>query len=90
MGYLFTAFAIIGTITNTFQKKICFLFWLVSNGYFVAINFLNSDYPQTLLFLFNTATAIMGYVLWKRKEKAATIAVNATKTAEEEICSNTI
>lgn len=68
MGYIFTLFAILGTIANSFGKKICFAFWLVSNGYFITINFLTGDYPQTILFVFNSIMAVIGYRLWKKKE----------------------
>lgn len=69
MGYIFTLFAIIGTIMNSMQKKACFLFWLLSNIYYIAVNLLNKDYPQTLLFIFNSIVAVVGYFAWLKKEK---------------------
>ena len=49
-------------------KKSVLLFWLVSNGYFITTNFLTGDYPQTILFVFNSLMAVIGYRLWKKKE----------------------
>ena len=68
IGYLVTAFTIVGTIANSLKKRWCFYIWGVTNIFWCIYNMLSADYAQALLDAFNFVMAMMGLFKWKQTE----------------------
>lgn len=66
IAYLMTALSIVGTIANSFQKRWCFWFWLITNAFWIGYNFINGCYAQMLLYIFNCGTCILGLFKWQK------------------------
>lgn len=80
IAYLITALSIIGTIANSFQKRWCFIIWAFTNSFWCVFNFINKQYAQSLLYLFNLFLSFNGLINWKKKQQANPY----TKNTEQE------
>lgn len=67
IAWSMTAIAIVGTVANSYQKRIGFWFWLLSNIFWVGFNIYNGIYPQAAVYAFNSAMCIVGLREWKKK-----------------------
>lgn len=69
VSWLMTAVAIIGTVANSYKKRIGFWFWLVSNVFWVGFNIYNGIYSQAAVYVFNSAMCLVGLREWKNNDK---------------------
>lgn len=67
IAYIITVVAIIGTIANSFGKRWCFIIWGISNTFWIIYNISLSSYAQALLYAFNLAMAVVGFIKWGKK-----------------------
>ena len=67
ISVVFTVFAICGTVLNSFKNKYSFIFWGLSNFYFIILNFQIQQWAQMALFIFNFANCVVGLIIWSRK-----------------------
>lgn len=61
------AVSVMGTIANALQKRWGFVCWIISNLFFAVYNLYRAEYTQAALWLFNTALAVVGLIVWRRK-----------------------
>lgn len=69
LGYIVTAIAIIGSILNARQKWYGFIFWIVSNIFFIILNWMDSNYYEVIFFGFCLVLCIYGIYQWKKDRK---------------------
>lgn len=62
-----TICAITGTILNIYKKRVCFLYWGITNGFWMTYNFNNGEIQQGFLFTVYFCLAIFGWCTWKEK-----------------------
>lgn len=65
--YIVTAFTIIGTVANSFQKRWCFVVWIITNTFWIVYNLAIQQQAQALLYGVNLITSIIGLIKWKDK-----------------------
>lgn len=66
LAYFITAASILGTVANSLQKRWCFWVWLCTNSFWCIYNTINGQYAQTLLYVFNLITCIVGLLKWQQ------------------------
>ena len=54
-----------GVLLNLFKKRSGFYFWLVSNGFWVAVDLYYGIYAQAALFFVYWCLALWGALKWK-------------------------
>ena len=64
MTWIITGIAVIGVILNVQKKRVCFLFWIVSNAYLMVYDYIGQDYAESCLFAVYLILAIWGWVEW--------------------------
>lgn len=62
---LIVLIAITGAILNIFKKRQCFLFWIVSNGFWAQHNFRIGEYEQVVVFVVFIIVSIWGWFNWR-------------------------
>lgn len=67
LTWIVTFVSIIGTIFNSFQKRVGFWLWLIANLFWVFYNIKEGIYAQAALFGFNSIMCIVGLIKWKEK-----------------------
>ena len=67
IAYIVSAASIIGTIANSFKKRWCFIVWGITNIFWIVYNIMLLSYAQALLYAFNLAMAIVGFIKWGKK-----------------------
>lgn len=70
LKYIITA-AMCGTIANSFKKRWCFVIWSITNAFWCGYFFIGGDYAPFMLYLFNFAISVIGFVRWKEKAMQA-------------------
>lgn len=70
--YIVTAASIIGTVANVYQKRWCFIIWILTNCFWCVYDALIGQYAQTALFAVYFMLAIAGLVKWRKRPKART------------------
>ena len=68
LSWVMTGCSILGTIANSFQKFIGFIFWIIANIFWVIFNIINGIYAQAVIYAFNTIMCIIGLIAWGKKE----------------------
>lgn len=63
-----TFVAVIGTICNSYRKRSGFIFWIISNIFWIIYDLYKKEYAQAGIFIFNTFMNIVGFFKWKRLE----------------------
>lgn len=63
--YIITALTIIGTVANSFQKRWCFVVWIITNAFWIIYNLSIQQQAQALLYVVNLITSIIGLIKWK-------------------------
>ena len=87
LAYFITAASILGTVANSLQKRWCFWVWLCTNSFWCVYNTINVQYAQTLLYVFNLITCIVGLLKWRQISdtlKAAKETITETDSGEEQ------
>ncbi len=69
ISWIVTILSIVGVILNIKKLRICFVIWIVTNGFWMIYDFVNGLYSQSLLFLIYLILAVWGVIEWKRKKK---------------------
>ena len=69
ISYVITAITLIGTVANSLQKKWCFYIWIPTNLFWVVYNLVIKQEAQSILYMVNTATSIVGLIKWSRKSE---------------------
>jgi len=67
LGWLGSAFAIVGSFLNARQKRVGFLFYIISNIILIFVGFSKVEWYNVALFSVFLAISIYGYVVWGRK-----------------------
>jgi len=70
--YVFALLALVGSVLNARKKRIGFIFWIITNLYWVIHNIICAEYAQAFIYMANTVISIFGLINWKkikRKEK---------------------
>ena len=67
ISWIFAIFSLIGVILNIYKKKICFVIWTFTNGFWCIYDFYNGLYSQSLLFFIYFILALFGLYKWRRK-----------------------
>lgn len=65
--YAIVAASVIGTVANSYGKRWCFIVWGITNTFWMVYNIVLLSYAQALLYAFNLATAIIGFIKWGKK-----------------------
>jgi nicotinamide riboside transporter PnuC len=60
-----TGLSIAGVVLNIYQKRICFVIWLVTNAIWCIIDFGRGLYAQAVLFAVYLLLAIWGLLRWR-------------------------
>lgn len=71
IAYIVTALSMIGTFANSHKKRWCFLIWLCTNAFWCIYNFINGQYAQALLYVFNFCMSVTGLLKWKEKDDSS-------------------
>jgi len=66
MTWIIAGIALVGVVLNIQKKRICFLFWTVSNAYWMVYDYFGGDYAQSCLFGVYLSLAIWGWFKWKK------------------------
>jgi len=62
--------SLVGNILVNYKNKTGFIIWILSNIFWIIINFLSEvNYPQVLMYLIYTTLNVQGLMLWKKKKK---------------------
>jgi len=69
VAWIMTGLSIIGTILNIKKLKICFLFWLPTNVFWIIYDIYKGAYPQAVVFAVYFGLAIYGIIEWGRHDK---------------------
>lgn len=69
--YIITFAAMCGTIANSCKKRWCFIIWGFTNAFWCGYFLIDGDYAPFLLYLFNLAMAVIGFVCWRKRAKQA-------------------
>ena len=68
MTWILTAISIAGVILNIKHNRICFILWIISNGFWVIIDFQKKIPAQGFLFLIYFGLAVWGLFAWKKRK----------------------
>lgn len=71
LKWIITFISFVGTVLNSYQKRIGFVFWLTSNIFWVGFNIYTGVYAQAALFALNSIMCIVGLVQWQKKSSSA-------------------
>lgn len=63
-----TIITLIGTVANSFQKRWCFYIWICTNLFWIGYNLYIFEYFQTVIYVANLITSIIGLIKWKSSE----------------------
>jgi len=66
-----TAVALVGLIFNIRRRRVCFVLWLLSNGYWCYYNFAAGEYAQAVLFAVFFVVSIIGFFAWRKSKIGA-------------------
>lgn len=69
ISYLVSIITIVGTVANAFQKRWCFWIWLITNAFWIGWNIAVGEYAQSVIYVVNLTTCIIGLFKWKRNKK---------------------
>lgn len=68
ISWIMTGITVIGTVLNSYQKKSGFIFWLISNIFWIGFNIWSESYAQAAVYVFNSCMCIIGIRQWKKHE----------------------
>lgn len=66
--WIVSGISLLGTILNANRNRFGFYAWLVTNAFWVVVDFKAGLYSQAALFFAYFILAIVGIVQWKKKE----------------------
>lgn len=62
--------SLIGNILVNYKKKLGFIIWIISNVFWIVVNFLGDvNYPQVIMYLVYAGLNVQGYINWSRKKE---------------------
>ena len=62
-------FSLAGNILVNFKKKLGFIIWIISNVFWIVVNFIGDmNYPQVIMYLVYVGLNIQGYINWSRSK----------------------
>lgn len=67
LAWVCTGFGLAGTVTNIYQKRVCFALWGFGNIGFIVVNVYNSIWGQVVFFIVQLAFSIFGFIKWGKK-----------------------
>lgn len=68
ISYVVSIITIVGTVANAFQKRWCFWIWLITNAFWIGWNIAVGEYAQSIIYIVNLTTCIIGLFKWKRNK----------------------
>lgn len=68
ISYVVSIITIVGTVANAFQKRWCFWIWLITNAFWIGWNIAVGEYAQSVIYVVNLTTCIIGLFKWKRNK----------------------
>lgn len=63
-----TFVAVLGTICNSYRKRSGFVFWIISNIFWIIYDLSKKEYAQAAIFIFNTIMNVIGFFKWRKLE----------------------
>ena len=64
LNWIIFALAIVGVVLNIRKKRACFLFWLVTNGYWAVYNYAAGELAEAATFAVFWVLSIYGFKSW--------------------------
>jgi nicotinamide riboside transporter PnuC len=68
INWIMASFALTGTILNIRKIRSGFLFWMISNSYWMIYNFYIKEYAQSLLYFVFLGLSFWGFFSWSTEE----------------------
>ena len=60
--------SLLGNLLVNLQNRIGFVIWIISNVFWIVVNFLGTpNYPQILMYLCYIILNTQGFLYWKKK-----------------------
>lgn len=75
ISYVVSIITVVGTVANAFQKRWCFWIWLITNAFWIGWNIAIGEYAQSVIYVVNLTTCIIGLFKWKRNKNENQIKV---------------
>lgn len=71
LSVLALIFSLVGNVLINFKKKIGYIIWIISNIFWIIINFTDHlNVSQVIMYLVYIVLNIQGFIVWsKKKEK---------------------
>lgn len=69
IDWIIVPIALTGAALNIFKRREGFLFWIVSNWYWLGKNLYAGDWPQAIIFAMFLALSLYGLAIWTKPEK---------------------
>jgi nicotinamide riboside transporter PnuC len=66
LTWLLTCLSVTGVILNVKKRRLCFVFFVVANMGWIAVNVHKEIYAQAFLFVVYTCLSVWGFVEWTR------------------------
>ena len=64
MDWVVATIAVVGVIYNVRKKRLCFIFWLFTNGFWFVRNIVKGEYAQAVTFAIFFGVCIYGIYAW--------------------------
>lgn len=69
MNWIIVFIAFAGVVLNIKKHWVCFLFWLISNGYWFVYNIRITEYAQASIYGVFFVLSIYGLISWRKPKK---------------------
>ena len=70
LTYVMAGITLAGSIFNAKKLRIGFLFWSVTNAYWIYRNIMIGEYAQVAVYVANMCISIYGFICWGKPKKA--------------------
>lgn len=67
--FIMAALNFTGGVLNAKKKRICFLFWGVTNIFWIVRNIIIGEYAQALMFASGLCVTVYGFIKWSRAKE---------------------
>jgi hypothetical protein len=77
--WLIVAVAVTGVVLNVLHRWQGFIFWIISNGYWLLCHARSGQWPEAVLFAFFVGVSVWGIIAWSKCPpllRAARVSIN--------------